>query len=326
MKHSKNCIGEIIKRFRINHKMTLDSLSKGICTKDHLCAVEHNRNQPSLYLLDQLSKKLKVNLFEYYYHLMSFKSIEAYSLSNEIFQFISTYDLDGLSKYIDEHEKDEIFQNGEARKNLLYGKAVLANELGNYRDSLQICSTLLDEENISPDTLSLEKNLYSHIDLLIINLMAINLHCLEEFNKALPYYELLYDQLSHILAHPAYELYQSLYFEAKLFLNVCSNLAVLKLANKEFEEAEKIINLALKTGQNVKSMHCHCELLFCLCELYYYTDRISKAKQVLTDIEVFARYEHKECLYTEFISNAKVMYPELFECNNTFLISRGPHK
>lgn len=326
MKYSANCIGDIIKRFRISHEMTLDSLSDGICTKDHLCAIEHNRNQPSLYLLDQLSKKLNVNLFEYYYNLMSFESIEAYSLSNEIFQFISLYDLDGLSEYIDTHEKDEVFQKGEAKKNLFYGKAVLANELGNYKNSLQICLTLISEEGISVNDLSLKKTLYSHIDLLIVNMTAINYHCLEEYNKASIFYELLYSQLSHILAHPAYELYQNLYFEAKLFLNVSSNLAVLKLISNEFDESEKIITQALSMGQHVKSVHCHCELLFCLCELYYYTNRISEAKQILSDVEVFARYEHKEHLYNEFIHNAKTMYPELFEPNNKFLISKGPHK
>lgn len=323
MKSTVNCIGDIINRFRISHDMTLDSLADGICSKDHLCAIEHNRNQPSLYLLDQLSRKLNVNLFEYYYNLMAFESIEAYSLTNEIFRFISIYDLDGLNKYIKEHEKDDIFKKGDPKKNLLYGKAVLDNEYGDYNNSLKICLDLISCEKISINANSLEKRLYSHIELLIFNLTAINYHCLGEFDKALSYYELLYTQLSHILSLPTYELYQNLYFEAKLFLNVCSNLAVLKLTTESFDESEKIITLALDIGQNIKSVHCHCELLFCLCELYYYTNRISEAKQVLNDVEVFARYEHKEHLYNEFIHNAKVMYPELFEQSNRFLISKG---
>lgn len=306
-------IGSIIKQFRTSHNITLASLADGICTKDHLCSVEHDRSQPSFYLLDQLSKRLNVNLYEYYNTIMLFESIEAYSLSNEIFKYISNYELIELKYFINQHETNEIFQKGEPRKNLLYGKAVVENEFGNYQESLDICLNILSSENIDFHEASLDIKLYNHVELLILNLTAINYHCLNRFDEALHIYDIIHIQLSHILSHETYELYQNLYFETKLFLNVSSNLALLKINNEKFIEAEKIINIALDTAQKMKLIHCHCELLFGKCTIFYYTNRIEQAKSLLKEIEIFSKYEHKEKLYNDFIQQAKSIHPKLFE-------------
>lgn len=323
MNSDKIFIGTIIKQFRKRREMTLDTLSEGICSKDHLCIIEHNRCQPSLYLLNQISDKLKINLYDYYNNIISYESIENYLLVNEMFQYIYKYDLDNLQKFLDNNKDHPHFQSGELYKNYMYGKAVLESDLFHYDNSLQTCLDVFKKENIP---LCEKNHLYNHIELLLLNLTAVNYHCLGNESTALEIYTMLYNQINHIILHSTFETYHHLHFETELFLNVCSNLAIIKLVNEQFNETESLLNTALEIGQNMQSTHCHCELLFCLCELYYYTNRISEAKQILTDVEVFARYEHKEHLYNEFIHNAKEMYPELFEQSNRFLISKGLHK
>lgn len=313
MKNTENAtIGAIIREFRHNRGLTQSQLANGICSRDFIYALEYNKNEPSFFILNKLSNKLCVNLYEYYNTLQSYDSIQTFTLVSEMFEYISEYDYSSLAEFIKTNEEKPEFQSGESYKCLMYGKATLEHEYKNYNTSLSICLEIFKSEKITLDENEEHTKTFNHIEILILNLIAINYHSLGMIDKAFRIYTLLYNQLNLILSHRTFELNNHLCFETKEFLNVCSNLALLQLTTEHFDEAEQILNSALKIGQKTKFVHCHCELLFGLCTLYYYTDRIEKAKELLNDIEVFARYEHKEQMYSDFIEQAKVIHPELF--------------
>ena len=59
-------IGPIIKEKRIAKGWTQQELAEGICTDKHIYLIETNQRNPSVKMLNKLSEKLEVDLFEYY--------------------------------------------------------------------------------------------------------------------------------------------------------------------------------------------------------------------------------------------------------------------
>lgn len=62
-------IGDIIEEQRILLNMTRKELSEGICTEKYIYLIEKNERNPSAYILNNLSERLGIDLFEYYQYL-----------------------------------------------------------------------------------------------------------------------------------------------------------------------------------------------------------------------------------------------------------------
>lgn len=50
--------GHLIKKHRLKARMTQEELAEGICSTQHLYRIENGKRLPSLYLFDEISKKL----------------------------------------------------------------------------------------------------------------------------------------------------------------------------------------------------------------------------------------------------------------------------
>ena len=59
-------IGDIIKEQRTMNNMSRQTIAEGICSEKYIYLIERNERNPSAYILDQLSEKLGIDLFEYY--------------------------------------------------------------------------------------------------------------------------------------------------------------------------------------------------------------------------------------------------------------------
>lgn len=62
-------IGEVIRQQRNLKEMTQRELAEEVCSTKYIYLIENNKRNPSAYILNQLSKKLNIDLFEYYQYL-----------------------------------------------------------------------------------------------------------------------------------------------------------------------------------------------------------------------------------------------------------------
>jgi len=59
-------IGEIITYCRKIKNLSQSALADGICTKEYIYKLEKGKCSPTLYLLDQISNRLGINLYDQY--------------------------------------------------------------------------------------------------------------------------------------------------------------------------------------------------------------------------------------------------------------------
>lgn len=304
-------IGKFIKYFRQQKNLTQVELSEGICNKDHLYAIEKGKYEPSLYILQEFSKRLNVDLFAYRHDIMGHSSFEAHEMFTTLNNYLFTSNITELKKYIPICEKHSSFDNGEPYLLLLYSKALVAFREDDFDSSLSICLKGLKEMNIDPH---FDQNILSQISnvgLLIIQHYAITLHITEKLDEALLVYNLLYNEYRYVLERPIFELNKALHFQSTNFMIVSYNLGVLYCDKGRFDKAEQYINEALGLSRKTKYIDMYIPLLLCLIDVYYNTNRIEQAQKIFDDIPTLVKYHGQEHYYEDFLKCYKEYLPLL---------------
>ena len=304
-------IGSFIKYFRKKKHLTQTALAEGICDKDYLYKIETGKNEPSIFVLEALSKKLNVNLLEYRHDIFKYTSSEVYEMYTNLNLLLSTEDKEGVKNYILECNKEPSFKTGDLYLFLQYSKAWLAFYDEKYDESIALCLEGMNTAGFSLDINKPILSTFSNEAILLIKLYAINLHITEKIDEALAIYEQLYKELYYVVERPVYELNKALHFQAVHFMNISYNLGVLYTEKHKYDKAEQIINDALKLSRRTNYANMYIPLLICLIDVYYNTNRLNKAQETWNDIQVLAKYFGKDSHYDYFVENCKKYMPEL---------------
>lgn len=304
-------IGKVIKNFRKQKKLSQLELSEGICSKDYLYAIEKGKHEPSLYILERLSKRLNVDLFEYLTDISNHFSLETHHKYVTLNSFLFSGKYDGLKEYIAECERDSSFNSGEPYFLLLYSKATLAFNDGQYNLSLEYCTQGIKSMNISTDFNEQFISEISNVEVLLIKLYAINLHTLNRELEAFKVYTLLYNQFHFVVDRPVYELNKAIHFQAVIFLIVSYNLAILNADNHKYDEAEHLVTDALTLINKIKSIDMMIPLLLCYVDICYNTNRLEKAQEIFDDIPIILKYCGEKIYYEHFLEDMKEYLPLL---------------
>lgn len=89
-------IGNIIKKQRIFLEITQEELAEGICSAKYIYLIEKEERNPSAYVLNQLSEKLFIDLFEYYQYLEFENPVAVIEHRKNIDKYIQAGDLQKL--------------------------------------------------------------------------------------------------------------------------------------------------------------------------------------------------------------------------------------
>lgn len=117
-------IGHIIRKFREEKGITRDALSAGICSSKYIYYIENDQRHPSMYVLTELSQRLRVDLVDFIPYLECENPIEMKRLMEEmeywrkIGEFGRLYELIATASSIPDFEKDPW------KNELEYNKAV----------------------------------------------------------------------------------------------------------------------------------------------------------------------------------------------------------
>lgn len=71
-------IGEIIRYYRKESGLSQEELAEGICDRKYLSHIENNKNIPTLDIINQLSNRLGINLYDSYALMLHKHDIDTY--------------------------------------------------------------------------------------------------------------------------------------------------------------------------------------------------------------------------------------------------------
>lgn len=91
-------IGDIIKEQRTLNNMSRQTIAEGICSEKYIYLIERNERNPSAYILDQLSEKLGIDLFEYYQYLSFKNSIMVVEFKRKFERYVKLGDVEKLKQ------------------------------------------------------------------------------------------------------------------------------------------------------------------------------------------------------------------------------------
>ncbi len=206
--------GELLKEVRNSKKLTLEQLAEDICSVRQLFRIEKGESTPSIHILHNISKKLNIDLQEFYRIYFTSGSFESYSLKLKLGELIAGNDNISLKNFITEIENMSDFQEGENLQYVLYGKAICSAYIdNNYLLSNEYCMKALHIEDPNFNICEIEIVPYSNVGLTTINLMASNFSKMKEKEISSKLVESLLLILEDYILNTPFPMYRALNFE-----------------------------------------------------------------------------------------------------------------
>lgn len=174
-------VGEKLKHIRKRLNISQEALAKNICTQSEISRIENNKNLPSYFILLNISKKLGVDIK---YFLSESHLREDYL--NDVKQQLEVARRERNYELIDEivraEEKGTLFNKGENMRFLLWHKGIVQYHLNHDVDAaIKVLLSCLSEKNI--------ENLFTEMDIHVLNSIGIIYRNEKELNKAIMYLE-----------------------------------------------------------------------------------------------------------------------------------------
>lgn len=148
-------IGDIIEKQRLALEMSRKTLAEGICSEKYVYLIEKNERNPSAYILNSLSNRLGIDLFQYYQYLHYDDKTKVFNHREKFERYQQTSDVVQLKEEISKSAQLDAFQ----KEPLLYDIKVIDSLYqvtvhGETKDAIQEIKKLTekDELNIDPIT------------------------------------------------------------------------------------------------------------------------------------------------------------------------------
>ena len=136
-------IGEIIKHYRLQKKLSQEKLAQGICDRKYISHIELGKQIPTLDIVNQLSKRLGINLYETYALMLRHHDIETHKKIERLNKCQVLDKRERLIDLINQYKDLPGFQYGEPFLQLEYAKATYTSwPLGNYKQAIEIAQSL----------------------------------------------------------------------------------------------------------------------------------------------------------------------------------------
>ena len=269
-------IGDLIKHYRMERGLSQDELADGICSRKYISQLETHQNIPTLYIINALSIKLGVNLYDSYAIMLQHHDIETHKKIVNLNKALAEADYNKIHKLVENYRLLPEFQNGEPMQFLKYGECVYySNILLEHHAAISIAKSALLHDPFSSEN---QQIFLSNIELTLLNFIAVNSCRLGIFQEGKNYFDYLYNYLHNLFIQEHYITNRNNHFELRFFANLIYNDFCFFHKTDPFSE-EKIDN-ALKL---LKSLHSHFnlpELLLCKIALLLEQNKNSEAKKL----------------------------------------------
>ena len=268
---TKITIGKIIKYYRNKIGYSQEKLADNICDRKYIGKIENNKQVPTIDIVDKLSAKLNVNLYDMYSLISSHHDFDTHEKIEELDSFFATgieNNLDKFLELISDIENLESFKSGEPLQFLLYSKAMCVPYIEKNLDlAISYTERALKVKYSTCDKLFNKNNFFSHIDLILINFMGIWLANKAELDKSFLYFNFLYDYLIEILSQNLYSVYRNYHFAINLLGKVTTDIFF--FSGEQKTSCLEKINTVISIYKNLNYSQGVPELLLCKCYILY---------------------------------------------------------
>lgn len=149
-------IGDIIKAERMAQKLTRKELAEGICSEKYIYLIEKNERNPSAFILNDLSDRLGIDLFEYYPYLDYDNKDEIYKHRQNIERYSQSSNLIKMKEEAEQAAKLKAFQE----EPLIYDVKVVDSIYGmmmegKSTDAISEWNHILAKEDLMIDSITL---------------------------------------------------------------------------------------------------------------------------------------------------------------------------
>lgn len=253
--------GKILKYYRTKLSLTQDELAEGICSRKYISRLEKDTQVPTLDMVNKLSNKLEVNIYDTYALILRHHNIETHIMIEKLNDNFSASCLKNLKPLIDEYSQLETFKTGEPFQILMYAQCQYYGQYENNPEkAIDIAVSTLTQffpnfmiESFDPLTLS-------NCELTLLLSLAVNYCRTGKFESASIIYNLMVKYLHKVLHQSHYVINKNHHFEMSLYGLVIYNCFITFRKNGQFyeEEIDFILNL-LRSSENSFNLT---ELLF----------------------------------------------------------------
>lgn len=280
-------LGEIIRYLRKERGITQLELSEGVCSKDYIYAIESGKCEPSYYILEGLSRKLKVDIVDYYKVVKSHYSFEIHKTVLEIIRLILCGDYNQLMELLKANESEESFNRGEPQRIYNLAKAICLLDIdNNYLSALELCSVSLSLEEINLTEKYLNNRIFSLSEYVLVSIMGQCLLNKGEFNNAILLYSSIINKISYLLESHSYEFINKREIYLSLILDAVFNMAYIGIINKQFMFTHLLINgeIAIKYQHNNTTIIVAFLILESIC--YFNMDNLQSSFKCIVIITI----------------------------------------
>ena len=253
--------GKILKYYRTKLSLTQGELAEGICSRKYISRLEKDTQVPTLDMVNKLSNKLEVNIYDTYALILRHHNIETHIMIEKLNDNFSASCLKNLKPLIDEYSQLETFKTGEPFQILMYAQCQYYGQYENNPEkAIDIAVSTLTQffpnfmiESFDPLTLS-------NCELTLLLSLAVNYCRTGKFESASIIYNLMVKYLHKVLHQSHYVINKNHHFEMSLYGLVIYNCFITFRKNGQFyeEEIDFILNL-LRSSENSFNLT---ELLF----------------------------------------------------------------
>lgn len=259
-------IGEIIKYYRLQKNLSQEKLAQGICDRKYISHIELGKQIPTLDVVNQLSERLGINLYETYALMLRHHDIETHNKIEKLNQHFSFSKISQLRELIEDYEQLPEFQYGEPLLHLEHARAMyISSELQKHEESIAISlKALSTKEPFFIDTPPNNRN-FSNIELCILNSIALNYCRSGNLDEGKKYFDFLHNYMEEQFTQSHYATNRNNHFEVRFLSTLVYNYFI--FFKDDTIDMQSRIDYALSL---LKSLHSHRNLPeLLLCKVYF---------------------------------------------------------
>ncbi|WP_019152483.1 helix-turn-helix domain-containing protein [Robertmurraya massiliosenegalensis] len=288
--------GESLRNIRKRAGLSQKELASGICSQAQISKIEKNDEIPSALILNEISKKLGVDM-NYFFEIQQSHKLEFINqIKDQVWNLKKQKKYSELQKLIIKTKRNPLFQDGENLKFLIWHEAICLHYVQN--ESKEAVKLLKKGLQINPYQ---KDEFYKEIDIQLINSLAILQKELKIYDKSEENFKKAYKLLKHIpkLTDNTIEL-------RRLF-----GLAQLYTETGRFEESIKLCQKGISLCDEMETLYLLGNFQYQTGENHAKLGNINKAKQAF----------NKACLIYQLQDN--VSYVKLVKENEIELLGEN---
>lgn len=291
-------IGEIIKYYRTEKGLSQNALAQGICDRKYISHIENSKHIPTLDIINQLSTRLGINLYDSYALMLRNHDLDTYKKIENLQSYLVGPTSKNIMDLVNEYKNLPSFQYGEPLQCLKYATALYyGNCLQEHQKAILYAIEALSENESFSIDISNPKRSFSNLELSLLNLIAVSYCRLEQKDEAKKYFELAHNYLVTLFAQNHYATNRNQQFEIKFWATHICNYFLFFRDTHDF--SIDILDNVLITLKKYSCNHRLPELLLCKTYLLQQHGKSEDAKKLYLLAHTLGNYLYDPVYHKE---------------------------